>query len=223
MTRCGPTHLSRWWCTRPAHSTTARQPPRAKKTSSWTPAVKGTTEVLRGIQRVAAASVRRVVLTSSVAAVLDWRPENPRITSPRRVYTGSDWNPMSLAEVQAHPGDHGIAYRGSKTLAERAAWDFVAQQQPGVGFDLVTLCPPMIYGTLQEPAQVAGRPADLNQSIWIIYNGLLRPGLTRADPVPATGLHLYVDVRGCARRRARPPARGRGACRGWPAHVCVRW
>lgn len=176
------------------------------------PAIRGTTEVLRGIRRVAAGSVRRVVLTSSIAAVLDWRPENPKITDPRRVYTGADWNLTTLAEVQAKPGDHGIAYRASKTLAERAAWEIAAEEkQHADGFDLVTLCPPMIYGPVFDARPLAGRPADLNQSTWNIYNGLMRRGLTARDPVPATHLHLYVDVRDAARAHllaAETPAAG---------------
>ncbi|ORY56990.1 NAD dependent epimerase/dehydratase [Pseudomassariella vexata] len=163
------------------------------------PAIKGTTEVLEGIARVAP-GVKRVVLTSSIAAVIDWTA--PKITTPAKIYTGEDWNPVSLEDAETSKVIN-TAYQASKTYAEKAAWDFVnasgaSQGAEKPGFDLVTLCPPMIYGPLYDPAEF-GKPADLNQSTWVIYNGFLRPGLKSTDPVPEMGLHLYVDVRDIAK------------------------
>ncbi|KAI1855277.1 hypothetical protein JX266_000142 [Neoarthrinium moseri] len=158
------------------------------------PAVKGAMEVLEGIKRVAPC-VTRVVLTSSIAAVIDWNPSIPCITQPARVYTGADWNPTTLEEVRP-TADAPAAYRASKTFAERAAWEFVEREKPD--FDLVMLCPPMIYGPVFDERWI-GRPEELDQSAWNIYSRLLRPGLQSTDPVPPTGLHLYVDVRDIAR------------------------
>ena len=68
------------------------------------------------------------------------------------------------------------------------AWDFVEQEKPA--FDLVTLCPPMIYG---PPAHHIPSPADLNESNARIYNLFINS--SRKAELPPNGLYLYVDVR----------------------------
>lgn len=88
-----------------------------------TPAVEGTRRVLRAA--AAAGTVRRVVLTSSLAAVYYGH-------SAGRVFTEADWSEV------AHAG----AYPKSKTLAERAAWDLARE----TGLDLVVLNPGSIFG-----------------------------------------------------------------------------
>lgn len=74
------------------------------------PAVDGTLAVMKGCH---AHKVKRVVITSSVAAISQClrqdRPQN-------NIYNESHWsNPI---------GNHINAYSKSKTLAERAAWEF---------------------------------------------------------------------------------------------------
>jgi len=95
------------------------------------PAVDGTLRALRAAQ---ASGVRRVVLTSSIAAIM--YSDRP---SEGDVYTEKDWTDT------AHPT--ATAYVKSKTLAERAAWDFVAEH------------PEMALTTI-NPGLVAGRPMD---------------------------------------------------------------
>jgi nucleoside-diphosphate-sugar epimerase len=86
-----------------------------------------------------APSVRRVVVTSSFAAILD----ESKLTDPNTVFSEKSWNPVTLED--AHK-DQATAYRASKKLAEKAAWDFVADKSNGAKFDLVTINPPMVYG-----------------------------------------------------------------------------
>jgi dihydroflavonol-4-reductase len=90
------------------------------------PAVKGTLAMLRAA--AASPRVRRVVLTSSLAAVTD-EPDG-------RVLTEADWNTAS--SLTRNP------YYHSKTLAERAAWEFMARETPG--FDLVVINPMLVIG-----------------------------------------------------------------------------
>ncbi|WYZ37036.1 hypothetical protein EsH8_II_000542 [Colletotrichum jinshuiense] len=169
------------------------------------PAVKGTTEILRGVARKAP-SVRRVVVTSSMAAVID--VARPAVSSPPKVYTEKDWCEISRrdAETTEHPQ---LPYVASKTFAERAAWELVAEETPG--FDLVTINPPMVYGPVYD-ASVFASPEGLNQSNFNLYSGFLGPELTPESPVPPEGLHLYVDVRDVARAHllaaTRPAAGG---------------
>ncbi|MCC6006859.1 MAG: NAD-dependent epimerase/dehydratase family protein, partial [Rhodobacteraceae bacterium] len=90
------------------------------------PARRGTLAALE----VAAASprVRRVVLTSSMAAITD-APDG-------RILTEQDWNTSS--STRRNP------YHHSKTEAERAAWAFMDQHRPG--FDLVAINPFVVIG-----------------------------------------------------------------------------
>jgi dihydroflavonol-4-reductase len=89
------------------------------------PAVKGTEAVLSAAAR---AGVRRVVLTSSLAAVTD--------EPPGRALSEADWNEKS--SLTRNP------YYFSKVRAERAAWDFMAREKPG--FDLVVINPAVVVG-----------------------------------------------------------------------------
>jgi len=96
------------------------------------PAVDGTRRVL---EACANADVKRVVITSSLAAVLYGR-ERPG----SRVLSETDW---SLPEV-CEP------YPKSKTLAERAAWDFVASLPAAKRFELVAINPGLVLGPLLD-------------------------------------------------------------------------
>jgi len=79
------------------------------------------------------AGVRRVILTSSFAAI--GYGHAPRSTP----FTEQDWTRLD--------GERPVeAYPRSKTLAERAAWDFVAAE--GNGLELATVNPVGIFGPL---------------------------------------------------------------------------
>jgi dihydroflavonol-4-reductase len=108
------------------------------------PAVQGTLNVLRAA--AAAPSVRRVVLTSSMAAVTD-EPDG-------RVLTEADWNRKS--SLLRNP------YYYAKAEAERAAWAFIATEKPG--FDLVVINPFLVIGPSLTPG--------LNTSNQIIVEAL---------------------------------------------------
>jgi nucleoside-diphosphate-sugar epimerase len=98
------------------------------------PARDGTLRVLRAARD---AGVRRVVLTSSFAAV-GYSPK------PGGEYTEADWT---------DPGTPGLpAYPRAKTIAERTAWDFIERE--GGGTELVSVNPTFILGpTLTAPAR----------------------------------------------------------------------
>lgn len=96
-------------------------------------AVEGTLRVLRAC--AAAGTVRRVVLTSSIAAIAYGHAEDA-------LRTEADWT-----VVERSP-----AYQKSKTLAERAAWDFVAKLPAGERFELVVVNPGMVLGPLLSAA-----------------------------------------------------------------------
>ncbi|RAL67564.1 hypothetical protein DID88_008319 [Monilinia fructigena] len=150
------------------------------------PAIKGTMGVLESVAKNAP-GVKRVVLTSSCAAIVDFAGEY--VSSPQRVYTEKDWNPTTW-ENGLH-GTQNNAYQASKKFAELAAWEFVEKEKPN--FDLVTLTPPMVYGPLRHNIQ---RTQDLNQSNSRIYNGFIDS--SKDAELPPNGLHTFTDVRDLA-------------------------
>ena len=119
------------------------------------PAVNGTISVLESC--LEAGTVRRVVLTSSVAAVTD--------RADGHLNTESDWNTTS--SLTRNP------YYYSKTLAERAAWGFMESNQPG--FDLVSINPFFVIGPSLVPT------LNLSHSSFVgLTNGRI-PGILALD------------------------------------------
>jgi dihydroflavonol-4-reductase len=93
------------------------------------PALEGTRNVLASVE--ATPSVKRVVLTSSVAAIFG---DNADLAG-RECFTETDWNTTSSVEHQP--------YAYSKTVAEREAWAIQAAQDR---WDLVTIHPGLVLG-----------------------------------------------------------------------------
>lgn len=93
------------------------------------PALEGTLRVMHAARDV---GVKRVVLTSSFAAV----GYGAKTEAEKLSYTEEDWTDMSDPALQP--------YHKSKTLAEKAAWDFVARE--GNGLELAVINPVGIFG-----------------------------------------------------------------------------
>ena len=92
------------------------------------PAKEGTLRVLRA---AANAGVKRVVITSSLAAVAGGHP-----LDDARVFTEEDWSIIERCPP----------YPKSKTLAERAAWDFVAGLGGDAPMELCVINPGAVLG-----------------------------------------------------------------------------
>ena len=93
------------------------------------PAVEGT---IRALKAAKTAGVQRVILTSSNAAVYGCD-----LPASKSDYDESMWTDVN------HPIGR-VAYTKSKTLAERAAWDFVKSQAPEIA--LTTINPVLVLG-----------------------------------------------------------------------------
>jgi dihydroflavonol-4-reductase len=133
------------------------------------PARDGTLRVLRASL---AAGVKRVVLTSSVAAV---RNTGPDANSDGRELTEQDWT---------DPDNPALTpYTRSKTIAERAAWDYMRGQ--GAEERLVTVQPGAIIG----PVLGEDRSYSL-QAVDRMLTGRM-PGLPRLG-------FSFIDVRDVA-------------------------
>lgn len=145
----------------------------------------GTTSILRAIAR-SAPTVRRVVVTSSFAAIID----EAKVSDPSTTFTEASWNPLTLDDIHRSPA---TAYRASKTLAERAAWDFVRDPANGARFDLVTINPPMVFGPVAHYLASLDAINTSNERIVDCMRGKWR------DAIPSTGQALiWVDVRDVA-------------------------
>uniref|UniRef100_A0A0D9V1Q1 NAD-dependent epimerase/dehydratase domain-containing protein n=1 Tax=Leersia perrieri TaxID=77586 RepID=A0A0D9V1Q1_9ORYZ len=99
------------------------------------PAVKGTLNVLGSCKK---ASIRRVVITSSMAAVAyNGKPRTPDVV------VDETW--FSLPELCEKNQQWYVL---SKTLAEDAAWNFSKDN----GIEMVTINPAMVIGPLLQPS-----------------------------------------------------------------------
>lgn len=96
------------------------------------PAVDGNLRVLRAARD---AGVRRVVLTSALGAICAGHGQMSR------PYNESDWSDLTSRNIWP--------YQKSKTLAERAAWDFVARE--GGGMELSVVNPVTVLGPVLGP------------------------------------------------------------------------
>lgn len=112
------------------------------------PAREGTLRVLRFARE---AGIRRVVLTSAFHAV-SWGHRHDD-----HVFTEQDWTILDGPGVDA--------YGRSKTLAERAAWDFMADAGP---MELVTMLPVAVMGPV-----IGGDVSGSNHLIQSIMTGAI--------------------------------------------------
>jgi nucleoside-diphosphate-sugar epimerase len=145
------------------------------------PAINGTTSVLTSVQQHAP-NVRRVLITSSFASIVDM-DKNPR---PGYTYTEADWNPVTYAKAADPSTDGATAYLASKTLAERAAWDFVKNNK--VNFEVTSICPPMVYGPALHSITSLEHLNTSSADIYRLMNG-------SEKQVPETTFYAFVDVR----------------------------
>jgi nucleoside-diphosphate-sugar epimerase len=144
------------------------------------PARDGAIRVLRAARN---AGVKRVVLTSSFVAIgYGYNPQN----TP---FDETNWTRLDGDEVGAYPK--------SKTLAERAAWDFVAKE--GGGLELSVVNPVGVFGPVLGP--------DYSTSILLVQR--LMDGAVPGCPKLSIGV---VDVRDVVdlhlRAMTHPAARG---------------
>jgi dihydroflavonol-4-reductase len=142
------------------------------------PAVDGNLRVLRAARD---AGAKRVVLTSAFGAIgVGHEPRN-------RPFDEKDWSNLN---------GHVASYQKSKTLAERASWDFIARE--GGGLELAAVNPTTVLGPALGP--------DYSHSIRLIKSLLDgQPGCPKVNT-------CVVDVRDVAdlhlRAMTHPAANG---------------
>ena len=113
-------------------------------------------------------NIKKVVLTSSVAAIFDTMEK-------KSYYDESDWS---------DPDNPAIShYSKSKTLAERAAWDFVENE--GHPFELAVINPALVVGS-----SLSGDIGESNKAVQMVASGKM--------PVAVPLMFGYVDVKDVA-------------------------
>lgn len=133
------------------------------------PAVEGTMRALRAAKT---AGVKRVILTSSVAAIYGCE-----LPAGAHAYDESMWTNVE------HPVGRQ-AYTKSKTLAEQAAWDFIKSDAPEIALTTI------------NPVLVIGAPLDKNFGSSI---SLVERVLQGKDPMLPDLKFALVDVRDVAK------------------------
>ncbi|KAL6327014.1 hypothetical protein AAG906_013181 [Vitis piasezkii] len=153
------------------------------------PALKGTINVLRSCSKVP--SVKRVVVTSSLASVLlTGKPLTPEVLIDESWFS----DPVLCKESKQW-------YVLSKTLAEEAAWKFSKEN----GIDMVTINPGWVIGPLLQPTLNLSAEQVLN-----LINGTLQQNVAQTFPNISS---WWVDVRDVANAHIQayeiPEASGR--------------
>jgi nucleoside-diphosphate-sugar epimerase len=151
------------------------------------PAVEGTRNVLETCNRTA--SVKRVVLTTSIAAVFGDNQDLRKV--PGGVFTEAHWNTSSSV--------HHQPYSYSKVAAEREAWKIARAQ---TRWDLVCINPAFVLG----PSLTKTSQSTSIETLQNLGSGRLRTGVPRL-------MFSVVDVRDVARAHLlagdTPAANGR--------------
>lgn len=151
------------------------------------PALQGTRNVLESCNRIS--TVKRVVLTSSVAAIHGDNIDS--LLVPNQTFTEDHWNTTSSLTHQP--------YAYSKTLAEKEAWEIQKKQSR---WDLVVINPSFVMGP-SVSKRLDGTSVEFMRNM---LKGIFRTG------VPDTKMG-FVDVRDVAKAHIlagfNPSAKGR--------------
>ena len=129
------------------------------------PAIEG---VNRALSFAKKHNVKKVVLTSSVAAIFDTMEKKTN-------FDESDWSDPDNPAISA--------YSKSKTLAEKAAWEFVEKESHP--FELAVINPALVVG-----ASLSGDIGESNKAVEMVASGRM--------PVAVPMMFGYVDVRDVA-------------------------
>lgn len=146
------------------------------------PSVNGVKNALKSVKEFGP-QIKNLVLTSSIGAVIGLDDHD----NENLVVTEETWNPITWDKAITN-GVFG--YYGSKTFAEKAAWDFVKEQKPP--FTLSSVIPAFILGPQAYESQVK---SVLRTSAEYV-NGILnsKPG----DELPYFVAN-FIDVRDVAK------------------------
>ncbi|XP_054796835.1 phenylacetaldehyde reductase-like [Prosopis cineraria] len=151
------------------------------------PALKGTLNVLRSCAK--SSNVKRVVLTSSFAAVIrNGKPLTPDVVVDETWFSSPD-----ICR------DMKLWYNLSKTLAEEAAWKFVKENN----IDLVVLNPAFVIGPLLQPSLnessamisrlIEGQTFQNYRTVWVNVKDVANAHIQAFEIPSASGRYNLVE------------------------------
>lgn len=154
------------------------------------PALRGSLAIMQAAEKLP--TVRRVVQTNSFACIYDAAAG----LAPEKTYSAQDWSPLTY-EDGVRATNAPTAYRASKTAAEQATWEFMRQKKPH--FDLVSLCPAMVFGAFLPGAEPSSIDS-VNTSNKLVH-AVVSAGESSA--IPPTKGPVWVDVQDVALAHVR--------------------
>ncbi|KAG9449692.1 hypothetical protein H6P81_009657 [Aristolochia fimbriata] len=152
------------------------------------PTVDGVLNVLRSCKR--AGTVKRVVFTSSAGTVNVAENRKP-------IYDESSWSDVDFIRTAKMTG---WMYFASKTLAEKAAWEFAGEE----GIDLISIIPTLVVG----PFIMQGMPPSMITALALLTRN--EPHYSILKQLQVVHLHDLCDAH--VFLFERPEARGRYIC-----------
>ncbi|KAK0487355.1 D-lactaldehyde dehydrogenase [Armillaria novae-zelandiae] len=158
------------------------------------PAVKGVEGVLKSALKNSGDSLKRIVITSSCAAIIAFSPTPVTISE-------AVWNEGLVKECEEKGRDASslAKYSASKTLAEKAAWAFYEKHKPEIKWDISTINPPWIFGPVIHEVTTVD---SLNSSARFWYTAIVNEDFDGCSPLTTPG-HGWVDVRDVATAHIR--------------------
>ncbi|TCD70290.1 methylglyoxal reductase (NADPH-dependent) gre2 [Steccherinum ochraceum] len=161
-------------------------------------AIQGNLGILNSAQKYGT-SLKRVVLTSSTGA-------RTGFASAPKLVTGNDWNEdaVQACEKSGKATLGMLKYTASKTLAEKAAWEWYEKNKSSLNWELTAFSPPYIFGPVlhdigaADSASFKGSNRFFHDTVAKGVN-MSHPGRTLLDS-PASG---WIDVRDAAELHVR--------------------
>ncbi|KAF5310965.1 hypothetical protein D9619_007942 [Psilocybe cf. subviscida] len=143
-------------------------PGKADAAGSIKTAVEGTLNVVRQAEK---AGITKIVVTSTFGNMF---PPSLETAYSGATLTDSDWGVTTEEQVIANASNPFYVYFGSKNLAERALWDFVAKHPH---LDVTSINPGFVYGPYAKILPSPGSQGELGSNIfnWMLLNGSFPP------------------------------------------------
>ncbi|KAF8651074.1 hypothetical protein AX16_004936 [Volvariella volvacea WC 439] len=157
-------------------------------TDSVTPIKQASEGTLHILNQAYNAGVRKFVLTSSFAALI-----NPDLQAAFTdiVFTEKDWGQVALEEaLVAGKSNPVYAYCSIKLLSEKVAWKFAAEKPD---FDLATILPTNLFGPYPPHFPLPYPPPSTTGYIYMLLQGQVPPLFTANSH----------DIRDCALAHVR--------------------
>ncbi|KAK6543643.1 methylglyoxal reductase (NADPH-dependent) gre2 [Orbilia ellipsospora] len=164
------------------------------------PAVNGTISLLKAAKNHAGPQLKRVVITSSFASIMEphgdghvfdetqWNRHSIKICEDyKKAKAEHEQDPSKPAPKTVAPNE---AYRASKSLAEQALWEFVKTESPA--FEVAAVNPTFVFGPVIHSVKDA---ESINTSVFLLYKYFAGINKTIEE---GPGVKGYVDVRDVA-------------------------